>query len=75
MVNKFDVDVIDDQHAKIALFTATSQRTQLARNRSGQFMSVDGEAHPAYMGGADDFVTIKAKGEEAPAKHGVRLKG
>ena len=70
---KFDIDVIDDQHAKITVSnipentTGKDQKWTVRVNR-GWAITLTPET------GADDFVTIKAKGEETPAKHSVKVK-
>ena len=70
---KFDVDVIDDQHAKITVSnipenTTGKDQKWTIRVKRGWAIQLTPEI------GADDFVTIKAKGEEAPAKHSVKVK-
>lgn len=69
---KFDVEVIDNEHAKITVSNIPENKTGKdqkwkVRVKRGWAITLTPET------GADDFVTIKAKGEETPAKHSVKV--
>ncbi|WLD76284.1 InlB B-repeat-containing protein [Mogibacterium neglectum] len=69
---KFDVEVIDNEHAKITVSNIPENKTGKdqkwkVRVKRGWAVTLTPEI------GTDDFVTIKARGEETPAKHSVKV--